>query len=291
MYSEIMSTSTPVRSCQNSNREYHADVDVYSSTMLKNALVSPAHFIQGLLERFKGSRSTDLGTLIHTLVLEPHTVNEIIAIYPDDFTRAKDSMAFKDANKDRYCLTLREFVAAQNMADKVLNSTFRGRPFHKFVEEGEVEQSIYYTDPVTGLSCRTRLDLKHEDFTFDVKSTRYTETSLFRNQANALHYDLSAYMYTLARYLLDQQNDVASAKVKPFVLVPVCSEAPHTVHFMPCSVNFMENGKAKYERALAIIKGCTDVQSWPTLGGEIEMDITHWQKYTPPDVSIFGALN
>ncbi|QXW20179.1 PD-(D/E)XK nuclease-like domain-containing protein (plasmid) [Comamonas aquatica] len=283
-----MSTVDTVRTAKNSNREYHSDVDVYSSTMLKNALVSPAHFIQGLLHRFKGSRSTDFGTLLHALILEPHTVDEIIAIYPDDFTRLKDCTAFKEKNKERYCLTLREFVEAQNLADKTLNSKFRGRHFYKFVEEGIVEESIYYSDPVTGLACRTRLDLKHPEFTFDVKSTRYSDTSLFSRQACDLHYDLSAYMYTLSRFLHEQKTEVDARKPKPFVLIPVCSEAPHSVYFMPCSVDFLQNGKSKYEHALAIIKACTDVQSWPTLGGEKEIDIAPWQKYTPTDSALFA---
>ncbi|MEQ6436297.1 PD-(D/E)XK nuclease-like domain-containing protein [Comamonas sp. w2-DMI] len=267
----------------NSNREYHADVDIYSSTMLKKAIDSPATFIQGLLERYITKRSTDFGSLMHALVLEPETVNDLVAIYPDEFTRAKESTLFKEVNKGRFCLTLREFVQAQNLADKVLNQKFRGRPFHQFVAEGVAEESYYFTDPTTGLSCRTRLDLRHPETTFDLKTTRYSEPDSFAKQAVDLHYDLSAYMYALSRLLYEiaHPEEYSSPTLKPFVLVSICTEAPHSVFFRPVSSTFMENGKKKYENALAIIKACSQVQAWPAMGGEIELDIAPWQSFTP----------
>jgi hypothetical protein len=286
-----MSNANNCYSVRNSNAVYHADVDIFSSSMLKNALESPANFIQSLLERYLRSKSTDFGTLIHALVLEPDTVNDLVAIYPDDFTRTKDCLAFKAANPDRYCLTLREFCEAQNLAEKTLNERFRGRKFLHFVEESSIEESIYYTDPVTGMKCRTRIDAKHPEFTIDLKTTRHASKDQFAKDAERLHYDLSAYMYTLSRFLLERSLSPAGVDVKPkpFLLVPVCTEAPHNVYFMPASVGFLENGKAKYEHALAVIKACTDVQSWPTFGGEHEIDISPWQKYNPDNSNFFGA--
>lgn len=267
----------------NTNREYHADVDIYSSTMLKKAIESPATFIQALLERYRTTRATDYGTLLHALVLEPETVNELVAIYPDEFTRARESTAFKEANKGRFCLTLRDFVQAQNLAHKVLQQKYKGRSFHHFVAEGVSEESYYFTDPTTGLKCRTRLDLRHPEVTFDLKSTRYWDPDSFARQANDLHYDLSAYMYTFSRLLheISHPEDFPKPAVKPFVLVSICTEAPHSVFFRPASPNFLENGKKKYENALAIIKACSQVQAWPAMGGEIEIDIAPWQSFTP----------
>lgn len=267
----------------NSNREYHADVDILSSSMLKNALESPATYIQCLLERFKGTRSTDFGSLMHALVLEPCTANELVAIYPSDMTRVKHCSSFKEINKGRLCLSLKEFIHAENLADKVLNEKFRGRKFHEYVSEGIVEQSIYYTDPITGMRCRTRPDLNHPEFTFDLKTTRYWSHEAFDRQAIDLHYDLSAYMYTLSRCLLDANGSSLSTPLtpKPFVLLSVCTESPHSVFFRPTTSNFIDNGKKKYENAMAIIKACTQVQTWPAMGGEKEIDLSPWQIFSP----------
>ena len=154
---------------KNSNSAYHNDVDIYSSSMLKNAIESPATFIQCLLERYKGSKATNFGSLMHALVLEPKTVNELVAIYPSELNRSKECTIFKLANQGRFCISLREFIQAQNLAEKILNQTFRGKTFRQYIDEGVVEQSIYYTDPITGLKCRTRPDLNHGGFKSEVQ--------------------------------------------------------------------------------------------------------------------------
>ncbi|KGG83637.1 hypothetical protein P606_13325 [Comamonas thiooxydans] len=220
---------------------------------------------------------------MHALVLEPHTVNEIVAIYPSELNRSKECTIFKLANPGRICISLREFIQAQNLAEKILNQVFRGKSFRRYIAEGVVEKSIYYTDPITGLKCRTRPDLLHEDFTFDLKTTRYWSMDSFDRQAIDLHYDLSAYMYTLSRYLLEKStsSEPESVSAKPFVLVAVCTEAPHSVFFRPTTYSFLENGKKKYESSVAIIKACSQVQTWPAMGGEKEIDLAPWQMFSP----------
>lgn len=272
-------TTTKLQLCEKrklSNAQYHADKDVLSSTMLKTALVSPAHYIASLTELNTSSPQKLFGTLIHALVLEPDTVNQVVALYPGLLGKDTASREFRKINGGRRCMSLADFFAAKTMADKVREAPFRGRPFWKYIEEGEVEASFYFDDPTTGIACRTRLDLLHPDFTFDLKSTRHSTPALFQKDAIALHYDLSVYMYTLSRVLYEQ-----SPSAKPFVLVPVDSAAPHGVHFMPCSNDFLRNGERKYATALATIKACNDVDHWPSLEGEYEMDIHHWQTFTP----------
>lgn len=264
----------------NTSAEYHADKDILSSSMLKNALISPAHYISSLLEPHTDTPDKAFGTLIHAMVLEPQTVSTLIAVYAGNSKDRKDWTAFKAANSGRYCLTHAALIQAQLMSDMARSAMFRGRPFYKYVEEGEVEPSIHYADPTTGISCRTRPDLLHPDFTFDLKTTRHSLPSQFQKDGVSMHYDLSAYMYTLSRVLIEN-----TPTPKPFVLVPVDSNPPHGTHFMPCSAAFLENGMKKYNTALSTIKACSLLDHWPTLDGEIEMDLMPWQVFIPPQAT------
>lgn len=279
MTQEPITTPTTSNRCELravDNAAYHSDKDILSSSMLKHALESPAQFIASLTTPSNRTDAKDFGTLIHALILEPHTVQSLVAISAQPLGRDADSKKFRKANADRICLSIAEFASATQLADKVLSTMFRGRPFYKFVEEGTVESSIYYTDPTTGIECRTRLDLMHPDFTFDIKTTRQSTAPAFQRDAISMHYDLSAYMYSLSRVLLEK-----NPTPKPFVLVPVCTDAPHSVFFMPCSSSVLENGQRKYNTALSTIQACTRVNHWPGLDGEYEMDIEPWQAFTP----------
>lgn len=206
---------------------YHADLDIPSSSMLKTILVSPAHLL-AVLTRRRHSKAMDWGTALHALVLEPATAMDVIAICPDPLTTACGK-SFAAANEERVVMSMAAWLELQVAAQIVLDAEFRGRPFYRFVEEGKVEHSIYYTDPTTGIRCRTRPDLFHPEFTFDLKSTRYNTASKFQRDAVELHYDLQAFMYSYARVQLEGE----STSRKPFVFVPVESQNPHTVYFRP----------------------------------------------------------
>lgn len=251
---------------------YHADREILSSTMIKPMLVSPADYINSLLT-FKRTKAMDYGTMLHMQVLEPHTKNEVVAIFPGPLDTT-EGRAFVAQNPDRICISLADYSELVTAADVVRSSHFRGRPFYKFIEEGEVEPSIYYKDPVTGLACRTRPDLMHPEFTFDLKSTRYNCPIMFQRDAVDLHYDLQAYMYSLARCIFE-----GTTKAKPFIFVKVASSGSFSTHFMPCSDDFIKNGHEKYVAALTAIKACSDTDHWPAPHGEVAMDLLPWQTF------------
>ena len=252
--------------------QYHADLEILSCSMLKPMLVSPAHYIEAMLTK-KRSAAMDHGTLLHTLVLEPHDAPNVMAVFPGSL-KSPEGKQFAAQNLDRICISMVDLLLLKVAAEKVRRSLFRGRPFFKFIEEGIVEPGIYYTDPTTGLQCRIRPDLLHPEFTFDLKSSRHASAAHFQQDAVAMHYDLQSFMYSLARRIFE-----GPTAMKPFVFVKVESSAPHSVHFMPASKAFLENGYQKYAAAMAGIKACQVADLWPSEQGEVEMDLHPWQAY------------
>jgi hypothetical protein len=252
--------------------DYHAAKDEQSCSMLKEILVSPAHYLQALLRPNRSSDAMDHGTLLHALVLEPHTFNRVAAVFPGDLT--KEGKAFKVENADRICISLTEYFRLLEQAEKVRAACFRGRPFERFIEEGKVETSIFYTDPSVGLPCRVRMDLLHPEFTFDLKSTRHGLPSAFQRDALSMHYDLQSFMYSLARCLFEGVEDP-----KPFVFVQAESAAPHSVIFRPATKGLLANGKLKYEAALGAVKACMMTDVWPAPNGEVELDVEPWDTF------------
>lgn len=257
--------------------EYHMDKDVPSCSMLKEALVSPAHYLEAITNIPKRSDAKDYGTILHMLVLEPKTQDKVVAIYPGHLGSDAISKAFKEMNSDRICIGIAEFAQIQIAALKLLESKFRGRSLYKFVEEGEPETTIYYTDPILDISCRIRMDLYHPDFTFDLKSTRRNTPNSFIRDAIDMHYDLQAYMYSLGRLLLE-----GGKTPKEFVFVAQESCSPNSTFILPSDVSVLENGQKKYNRALGTIAACRNVDSWPSPSGEFPFVLNHWDSFKEP---------
>lgn len=105
------------------------------------------------------------------------------------------------------------FAAARRLAAKVSERRRKGRPLGRFIEEAICEATIYFTEPVTGLRLRIRLDAYHPDISFDLKTTRHATPSAFARDAVELGYDLQAFVHGLGRRLYE------GGKTAPFVFI------------------------------------------------------------------------
>lgn len=88
----------------------------------------------------------------------------------------------------------------------------------------------------------------------------------------SLHYDMQAYMYSLAVALFFGHSEPS-----PFVFMAAESTAPFTVNVLTAGSTFLENGGRKYQAALSGYAACARVNHWP--GPEVEdvVEIQHWQ--------------
>lgn len=252
---------------------YHAERDRQSCSMLKHLLVSPAHYQNQFFTNPPRSAALDFGSLIHTLVLQPHLFHLDYAIWPDGIRpTSRDGKHFAALHKGKSLLTEIEFHQARQLADRILHRTFRGRAFGRYLEEGRPEATLFYTDPDAGVPCRVRHDLWHPDFIFDLKTTRHAQSRRFAHAAVELHYDLQAYMYSYADSLYAGRDALL-----PFVFICAENTPPYSVSALTAGPSFVENGREKYVKVLTTYAGCAQVDYWPDAGVEEEIEIEPWQ--------------
>jgi len=251
---------------------YHSDLHIQSCSMLKGMLESPGHYQSALTARRVASKSMDFGTLVHLLVLEPHQLLSKAAIFPGANPTAAESREFNAAHKGMMVFDEPTFHMAEIARDKLLGQRVLGRLFGDFVAEGEPEASIYYTDPDTGVECRTRQDLRHPEAIFDVKTTTYAHTREWVRHALSLHYDMQAYMYSLADCLYSGIENP-----RPFVFMTVENAYPLSTGARRAGVNFMVAGSRKYKHAITSYAACARADYWPCPGGEEVIDINTWE--------------
>jgi PDDEXK-like domain of unknown function (DUF3799) len=256
---------------------YHADRDALSASLIKPLLQSPAHFQLALAQPFKRTDALDFGSLMHLLVLEPHLVEDQVAVFPGvKDGRDADYKAFARLNADKLVVDEDTFALARNLVPKTLERTYKGRSVGKFIEESVCEASLYFKDPTTGLLLRIRPDIHHPDVTFDLKTTRCSTAPEFVRDAVSLHYDLSAFMYSLGRSLYE-----GTPVAKPFVFIPIESSAPHSVFCVTAGSSFLDNGARKYKECLSLYQACTSTGFWPDMSVEMEAEIEPWQQFQP----------
>ena len=257
---------------------YHADRDALSCSLMKPLLISPAHFQASLVACEKTSDARDFGTLVHLLVLQPELASRDLAVFPGvtDRRSAAGKEAIEQFEQQHLGkLVVDEPVLANGLrvAQKVLETRYKGRPLRDFVAESIPEATIYFTEPSTGLRMRIRIDAYHPDITFDLKTSRFALPRPFLQDAVEKDYDLQSYMYSLGRCLYE-----GLTTARPFVFVVAENAAPHSVSTLEAGSTFMGNGAHKFQTCAAAFKACTQAGYWPDLGSDGSLDIEPWQQ-------------
>jgi hypothetical protein len=255
--------------------EYHGDRDALSCSLMKPLLVSPAHFQAALVTCDKSTDAKDFGSLVHLLLLQPHLVSQELAVYPGVADRTKGFAEFQARHPQKLVVDEPTFAAGRRLAQKVADTTYKGRKLGLFIEESLTEATIYFTEPTTGLRMRVRIDAYHPDITFDLKTSRHALARAFARDAIDMDYDMQSYMYSLARCLYEGQE-----RPKPFVFLVAESMSPYSVNILEAGQNFLGNGLAKFEFCAGAFKGCTDSGYWPDLSSVGVVDIEHWQQFS-----------
>ena len=145
--------------------KYHA-VDALSKSMMSKILKSPAHYRAALDEHQEPTKSMQMGTAIHTAVLEPQLYSQVVAVVPPDIDgRTKEGKQWKEAHKSRIHLTHAEDIDVQGVANSV-----RRHPFWDIIHlSHKIEASVFAQDEQTGLALKARPDLWIEGHTLIAK--------------------------------------------------------------------------------------------------------------------------
>ena len=269
-----------------SNADYHAMTDIYSKSMLDLFAQRPTK-LQAYLRGLKRTESASmkLGTLAHTALLEPSTLDARYRIHTEGLS--KNSNAYKTIvaeqeaigrtviDKDAYDEGLAIAQAVTDKFDRIAKKIAGVNPFK--LKGGIVEQSLFWTDSTSGLRCRCRPDWMCFDkktksgFIIDLKTT--ADLSNFSKSVEAFRYDVSAAFYS------DGYEQVFGAKPTAYLLAVVESKEPYDVCIMYATPEILERGRKSYQRDLLGIRQSLITSEWFSFPDDfVPMELPAWAK-------------
>ena len=190
------------------NAEYHAH-PAMSNSRLSRFIESP-RLIDVPMEETDAMR---FGTLIHTALLEPDTLEARTIVAPADAPKRPDSrqlnakkpsdetlkaIAFwEEFNANaigREVITAKELQYLRNVQERIARDPIAG-PL--LAAKGNTESSLFWDDPITGVQMRCRPDFWREDgIIVDVKKTADCSSYGFGRSCLEFGYDRQAAIYT-----------------------------------------------------------------------------------------------
>jgi hypothetical protein len=208
------------------------------------------------------------GGIINGRHEDGQTVIETAKYYVEDSGRSLD----KIDGKRWYYDTLKEMSGLQAIAadQKIIIDAVKfnfnrygGGILPELMRGVKTEVSMYYTDPVTGLDVRVRLDglqlaenIGHNTV-ISVKSTACENLSHFYYHSAKLCYELSEGMY------LDVAEAVTGRPFTCTIMLMVQTVPPFGVAALVWNAEDLEIGKYKYRQALQIVSDCESTGKYP----------------------------
>lgn len=250
--------------------EYRA-LDAISQSNLKEILRSPSHYKARLSAPHDPTPAMILGTAIHTMILEPDLVEKSIVVAPK-FGRSKGDLEAKELfhveHSGKLILTQDQFDQASGAASAV----YKNKLAKQILSCGRNEQSFVWTDPETGVKCKSRPDVVRDGHILvDVKSTADASLAAFQKSIANFKYHFQAAWY------LDGVGRVTGEKYDQFVFIVVETKAPHGVAIYAINEPTINAGHALTRHALKKLKECQDANKWPGYIEEIQpIDLPPW---------------
>jgi len=237
---------------------YHSDKSRVSSTMLKPLFMkSPATFKAQYDGGTKETPSLRFGRLAHKAVLEgPEFLSQFVVQPKFSGTGSKARKEeWLAENAGRIIVTQDELDAFRGMIDSLID-----HPDARLILEScEVEKVGYYADPLTGLSCKAKLDCINHDVGLiaDFKTTTDISYSKFAWDVQKLRYDYQLAFYGTAAEVIDSKT------YEDFAHVAIEKERPYEVAVYTYKRGDLERGFETYREAMDRLKECLDTGEWP----------------------------
>jgi hypothetical protein len=253
--------------------EDYLEIDAVNSSFLKTVLNrSPLHAKTEKENPKEPTPALRQGSILHGFTFERGEFENVYAIEPVVNKRTNAGKAelekFALDHPGKMLISQAEFDMAKTMYDNLLEHD--GAKL--YLQEGKPEVTIIWTDKLSGLLCKARIDYLHEwqAVIADLKTTQDASVMGFSKSILNFGYEVQAAFYTDG-YMTLTGDDPS------FVLIPIEKTPPYAVACYEVGHKSISKGRSMYQEALAIVKRCKESGVWESYSKQVEhIEIPAW---------------
>lgn len=225
---------------------------------------TPAHLKTSWEAERKSNRKADLGTVIHTLALEPlRSASEVMIIDAADF-KTKKAQELRDAATASGKTPI--LTADYALAKDAVRTLFEHEDAGPLLS-GQAERSYFALDAHTGIYLKARPDIVTERYVVaDIKSVGSVRSSFIRRRI----YENGEGWFMQAPFHLDVVTRVLGHPPADYLWICVEQKPPHAVKVFRPMRSTMEAGARKCADAIATFARCVKAGQWPAYASGIE---------------------
>lgn len=269
-----------------SNEQYHSSEGL-SRSKLWTFKQLPHKFwhqyMSGQYEQPKTSKAFYLGSLVHTMVLEPHLLQSEYALKPV-LEKLPPEVRLKDVGKEQFeqvklarkeaqdrnkalmddfekDLNTKAIVSEEDfaLANAMRSAVLANQTACDLMDGAKFEKSIYWRHEPTGLICKARPDIWNGRIVADLKTTL---------DAGFRGFQLAAYKdgYFLQAAMMYEALKSIGEPFHNFVYVCVEKSSPHSVALYMLDDEALQFGIDMFHSLMERIAQCYEKNVWPDYG-------------------------
>ncbi|HEY2566533.1 MAG TPA: PD-(D/E)XK nuclease-like domain-containing protein [Candidatus Aquirickettsiella sp.] len=199
-----------------------------------------------------------LGNALHTYVLEPNEFEKRYFVISEFNKTTKEGKArwqqiqFELGNRE--ILSFHQYQTLQHMTA----SLQKHKLAMQLIENAEIEQSLYWTDPDAGILCKCRPDILRCNLICDLKTAQDGSPRSFQYAVFNYGYHIQAVMIQEAIKQLKQ------TVIKDFLFLVIEKSAPYAISIYQLDEASIEQGRHEFKQLLMRYKHCLETNEWPT---------------------------
>jgi hypothetical protein len=249
-----------------SNRDYHADPALGSTSLKTLATKTPAHY-QHEKKHPKSSAAFDLGTAAHSLILEGDESGVVVIDVESKRGKAWTEPADAATAAGKIALTTKEWAQVKAMRDSVMSH----KQARELLTGHKAEESVFWKED--GLTLKCRPDAWKPGLLVDLKTTRDANPNEFGKTAHEYGYHQSA-----AHYI--DGVKAATGEELPFHFVLVEKTEPYLVSVVKeLDIEAVNIGRQLNDRAKRIYRECVESNTWPGYPSAELVPLPMWAIY------------
>jgi hypothetical protein len=265
--------TTPTIRHDLTNAEYHASPAI-SKSGLDLIRKAPALYRWRQANPQEQTPAMRLGTLTHTVVLEPDRFEQDTIVRPEGIDRRTSAgklawAEFEVQAEGKEIISEEEWTKLAAIRDAV-----RSHPAAAKALAGwpVIEQSIFWTEEASGIACRCRPDAVTErGVIVDLKTTRDASPDGFAKSVAQYRYHVQAAFYS------DGYRAAFGEAPRGFVFIAVETEPPYLVAVYVASETMTSRGRIEYQADLDTFRECLASDCWPGYSSSpLTLDLPKW---------------
>lgn len=257
-----------------SNRDYHADPALGSTSLKTLATKTPAHW-KWQSENPAHKDVFDLGTAIHSIVLEQDESN-IVEVEASTWQTKKAQEAKVAARAEgKVPLLTKDLELARAIGASVMEHPLAS----KMLTGHKAEQSVFWEED--GLMLKCRPDALNYGMIADLKSIIAADPATFGKTAADLGYFMSA-----AHYI--DGMEAATGERMPFLFILAEKTAPYPPAVVELDDEALEYGRRMNARAKRIYRRCLETGEYPGYPETGRISLPGWAINRMDDLLIDG---